>query len=134
VLLARFIGDGDPSLYALAGAAAFLGHCFPIYLRFKGGKGVATYLGTLLAFSPFGFLIAALIWLLVAFTLRYSSLAALCTALAMPFVMLGMGRPALFFGVLFMSVLIFIRHRTNIARLRDRTEPKIGAKKDDHTS
>lgn len=130
VVIARVLTDNDPNLYALAGAAAFLGHCFPIYLRFKGGKGVATYLGTLLAFSPLGFVVAALTWLLVAFTTRYSSLAALLTALVMPFVMLGFGRPVLFFGVLFMTVLIFIRHRANIRRLMDRTEPKIGAKKD----
>jgi glycerol-3-phosphate acyltransferase PlsY len=128
VVIARLITDGDPRFAALAGAAAFLGHCFPLFLRFKGGKGVATYFGTILAFWPIGLLIAAAIWLSTAFLTRYSSLAALVTAVGMPFAFLGAGKLYLFVGVLFMSGLIFIRHRANIARLRQRTEPKIGKK------
>ncbi|MEE4209855.1 MAG: glycerol-3-phosphate 1-O-acyltransferase PlsY [Parvularcula sp.] len=128
VMIARLLTESDPRYAALAGAAAFLGHCFPIFLRFKGGKGVATYLGTILAFWPLGLLFAAAIWLSTAFLTRYSSLAALVTAIGMPFVFLGGGRFYLFLGVLFMSGLIFYRHRANIARLRQGTEPKIGKK------
>jgi glycerol-3-phosphate acyltransferase PlsY len=134
VLLARVLTDSDPLFAAVAGAAAFLGHCFPLYLKFKGGKGVATYLGTLLAFWPFSILIAAACWLLTAAIFRISSLAALVTAVAMPFVYLGGGRGILFFGVAFMTLLIFVRHRANIERLLKGTEPKIGKKDDDKKS
>lgn len=118
---------------ALAGAAAFLGHLFPVWLKFKGGKGVATFLGTLFAACwPMG-LIAVGLWLLTAFTFRISSLSALVAAalvvpvsLLMPFV-----DPAYpFVGMaLFMAVLIYIRHRDNITRLLKGEEPKIGQKK-----
>ena len=119
---------------ALAGAAAFLGHLYPVWLKFKGGKGVATFLGTLFAACwPMG-LIAGALWLLTAFTLRISSLSALVAAalvvpvsLLLPFV-----DPAYpFVGMaLFMAVLIYIRHRANIARLLKGEEPKIGKKKE----
>ncbi|MGN6425108.1 MAG: glycerol-3-phosphate 1-O-acyltransferase PlsY [Asticcacaulis sp.] len=119
---------------ALAGAAAFLGHLYPVWLKFKGGKGVATFLGTLFAACwPMG-LIAGALWLLTAFTLRISSLSALVAAalvvpvsLLLPFV-----DPAYpFVGMaLFMAVLIYIRHRSNIARLLKGEEPKIGKKKE----
>lgn len=120
---------------ALAGAAAFLGHLYPVWLKFKGGKGVATFLGTLFAACwPMG-LIAGALWLLTAFTLRISSLSALVAAalvvpvsLLLPFV-----DPAYpFVGMaLFMAVLIYIRHRSNIARLLKGEEPKIGKKKNE---
>ncbi|MEM9810119.1 MAG: glycerol-3-phosphate 1-O-acyltransferase PlsY [Pseudomonadota bacterium] len=126
VIITYLLTAGDPLSVALAGAAAFLGHVFPVFLGFQGGKGVATYLGTLLAFWPLGLVIAAIIWLGFAFTLRYSSLAALVTAVVMPVAFLVSGQPVLFFAVAFMSTLIFIRHRSNILRLIDGTEPKIG--------
>jgi acyl phosphate:glycerol-3-phosphate acyltransferase len=119
---------------ALAGAAAFLGHLFPVWLKFKGGKGVATFLGTLFAASwPMG-LVAGGLWLLTAFTLRISSLSALVAAalvvpvsLFLPFV----DPPYAFCGMaVFMAVLIYIRHADNIKRLLAGTEPKIGKKKD----
>ena len=113
----------------IAGAAAFLGHCFPVWLGFKGGKGVATFLGTLLAlWFPAG-LFACTIWLGGAFVSRYSSLAALIAASASPFVLYAMGKPAFAIAALFMCFLIYIRHRANIARLIAGEEPKIGAKK-----
>ena len=128
VVIARMIGEGEPMFAAVAAAAAFLGHCFPIFLRFKGGKGVATFFGTILAMWPLGLVIAAAVWLGMAAIFRFSSLAALATALAMPFAFLGSGRITLFFAMLFMSGLIFYRHRENIARLLAGTEPKVGKK------
>ena len=113
----------------VAGAAAFLGHCFPVWLGFKGGKGVATFLGTLLAlWFPAG-IFACATWLIGAFLFRFSSLAALIAASASPFILFAMGKPAFAIAAAFMTFLIFIRHRSNIARLLHGEEPKIGAKK-----
>ncbi|WP_443747938.1 glycerol-3-phosphate 1-O-acyltransferase PlsY [Asticcacaulis solisilvae] len=117
---------------ALAGAAAFLGHLFPVWLKFKGGKGVATFLGTLFAAAwPMG-LIAGGLWLLTAFTFRISSLSALvAAALVVPVAFLLHVGAYPFMGMaLFMAVLIYIRHRDNIRRLLKGEEPKIGKKKD----
>ncbi|MEP3244813.1 MAG: glycerol-3-phosphate 1-O-acyltransferase PlsY [Sneathiella sp.] len=123
----------------LAGGGAFLGHLFPVWLRFKGGKGVATFIGVLLAISwPTGIAVA-LTWLLVAFTLRISSLAALIAATLSPLYLYGFMQMPLFtdqyYGDLqrvelagFMAVLIFIRHHENIARLLKGAEPRIGKK------
>lgn len=113
----------------VAGAAAFLGHCFPVWLKFNGGKGVATFLGTLLALWPPAGLIACAIWLIVAFALRYSSLAALAAAAASPLILFSMEKPAFAIAAVFMTALIFIRHRANINRLIAGDEPKIGAGK-----
>jgi len=113
----------------VAGAAAFLGHCFPVWLKFQGGKGVATFTGTLLAlWFPAG-AFACAIWLGAAYMMRYSSLAALIAAAASPLVLFAMGKPAFAVASLFMAALIFIRHWTNIERLMRGEEPKIGAKK-----
>jgi glycerol-3-phosphate acyltransferase PlsY len=117
---------------ALAGAAAFLGHLFPVWLRFRGGKGVATFLGTLFAACwPMG-LMAGGLWLLTAFTFRISSLSALvAAALVVPLAFLLHVAPYPFMGMaLFMAVLIYIRHHENIRRLLKGEEPKIGKKKD----
>ncbi|CAM3337692.1 glycerol-3-phosphate 1-O-acyltransferase PlsY [Asticcacaulis taihuensis] len=116
---------------ALAGAAAFLGHLFPMWLKFKGGKGVATFFGTLFAACwPMG-LIAAALWLLTAFIFRISSLGALvAAALVVPLAFLLHMAPYPFLGMaLFMAVLIYIRHHENIRRLLKGEEPKIGKKK-----
>lgn len=131
VLLARFLTHGNPAVIALAGGAAFLGHLFPVWLKFKGGKGVATFYGVLLsACWPVGVL-AAITWLAMAAVFRISSLAALTAAvLAAPFA-LATDQPYPMLGLtLFMAVLIFIRHRENIARLLKGQEPRIGKKKD----
>ncbi len=113
----------------VAGAAAFLGHCFPVWLKFQGGKGVATFLGTLLAlWFPAG-AFACAIWLGCAFLFKYSSLAALIAAAASPLVLFAMGKPSFAIAALFMAALIFIRHKANIARLIKGEEPKIGKKK-----
>lgn len=116
-----------PDSMAYAATAAFLGHLFPVWLRFKGGKGVAIFFGILLAAEPFVGLASCATWLLTAFTLRYSSLAALVAALLSPLYayFLGDGRTAILAGAL--AALIFWRHRANIARLRNGIEPKIGS-------
>jgi glycerol-3-phosphate acyltransferase PlsY len=121
---------------AIAGGAAFMGHLFPVWLGFKGGKGVATFFGLILAACwPLG-LMAAATWLITAFALRYSSLAALVAAAATPFyallplAMLDLPAPApILILAVFTAVLIYIRHHENIARLLKGAEPKIGAKK-----
>jgi glycerol-3-phosphate acyltransferase PlsY len=108
---------------------AFVGHVFPVWLNFQGGKGVATYAGTLLALDWRVFLIAGVTWLAIAFISRISSLAALLTAILVPVYMGLMGQP-LFGGLaLILGILVFVTHRTNIARLLDGTEPRIGASK-----
>lgn len=111
-----------------AGFAAFLGHLFPIWLGFKGGKGVATYIGVLIAAAWQGAIVFAVAWLLVAFVTRYSSLAALVAAVAVPVALALMGRyhTAETFAV--MSAIVFIKHRPNISRLLSGTETRIGAK------
>jgi len=109
-----------------AGLGALLGHIFPIWLRFKGGKGVATFIGVLLGFSWQAVLIYAAVWLLVAFVTRYSSLSGLIACAVTPAILwtLGLVDPAKLFFVL--AVLVFIMHRANIARLIAGTESKIG--------
>jgi len=125
-------GAGDQAqgvLTCLAGGAAFLGHLFPVWLGFKGGKGVATFFGTLLAAAwPVG-MIAGATWLLMAALLRMSSLAALTAAVVAPIAAILLHRPAVAVLALVMAVLIYIRHRENIARLLKGEEPKIGGKK-----
>ena len=112
---------------AIAGGAAFLGHLFPVWLRFRGGKGVATGLGILLASSWTLAMACGAIWLAVAIAFRYSSLAALVTAALAPVVVVlmgGWGSPLLWL-TLFMAALIFVRHRENIARLIEGKESRI---------
>ena len=111
-----------------AGFGAFLGHLFPVWLGFKGGKGVATYIGVLLGFAPVGLIVFALVWLAMAAIFRYSSLAALTATLVVPvaYVVLGDTPAAILSGVL--TVLVYIKHRPNIERLLAGTEGRIGAK------
>jgi acyl phosphate:glycerol-3-phosphate acyltransferase len=123
VLLARYWWGRELAL--LAGLGAFLGHLFPIWLGLKGGKGVATYVGVLLALAWPAALVFGLIWLAVAATTRYSSLAALlASATTPPALWLLDHRPeAQLFAAL--TVLLWVMHRANIARLRNGTEGKI---------
>jgi glycerol-3-phosphate acyltransferase PlsY len=127
VLLARALVGEDAA--QLAGAAAFLGHCFPVYLKFKGGKGVATFLGTVLALAwPVG-IGACAVWLACAYAFRFSSLAALVAALMTPALAWGMGRGELVVLSAFLGFLIWVRHKENIIRLLSGTESRIGANK-----
>ena len=116
----------DLALYA--GLAAFLGHIFPVWLNFKGGKGVATYLGVLIGLNWPAALVFAAVWLGVAFLARFSSLAALTAALVVPVFLyfLGHGDVALLF--LIMTAIIYYKHRANIERLLAGTESRIGDK------
>ena len=124
VLLARGLGGEGAAL--AAGAAAFLGHLFPVFLGFRGGKGVATFLGTLIAlFWPIG-LMACGLWLVTAALTRISSLSALVAAAGAPVLALAFGAQGPALAALFMAALIFLRHRANIARLLAGTEPRIG--------
>ena len=119
--------DGG-GLALVAGFGAFIGHLFPVWLKFKGGKGVATYLGILLALSWPVAIAFCLIWLAIAAATRYSSLAGLVASAATPVALwIGAQRPAaLLFGLL--TVMLWIRHRDNIARLLRGAEGKIGGK------
>ncbi|MFU8881352.1 MAG: glycerol-3-phosphate 1-O-acyltransferase PlsY [Rhodobacterales bacterium] len=126
VLLARWLAGEDAA--QLAALAAMIGHCYPVWLRFQGGKGVATFIGLVLALAwPVGLAVCAT-WLIVAASTRISSFAALAAAAVSTvwMVLLGAGE-ALFLGAA-LTLLIFWRHRSNIARLRAGTEPKIGQK------
>ncbi len=127
VLLARAALGEDAA--QLAGFCAFLGHCFPVFLGFRGGKGVATWLGTMLALSfPLG-VAACVTWLATAVLFRISSLSALVAAALSPLVALLMGQGALVVLSIALAALIFIRHAANIGRILRGEEPKIGKKK-----
>jgi glycerol-3-phosphate acyltransferase PlsY len=128
VLIARALFDNDFTT-ALAGGAAFVGHLFPVWLGFKGGKGVATFFGVLLAAAwPVG-LFAGAVWLVVFFLGRISSLSALVAAAAAPVTAwaLGAAVPIIVLAA-FMGVLIYARHHENIGRLLRGQEPRFGAK------
>lgn len=112
----------------LAGFAAFIGHIFPVWIGFKGGKGVATYLGILLGLAPLMALIFAIVWLVIAFTSRYSSLAALVATLVIPVVLWILGVDKIAAAMALMTIISWYKHRANIARLTAGTESKIGAK------
>lgn len=126
VLVARFMVGEDAA--QLAGLMAFLGHLFPIWLGFKGGKGVATYLGTLLALSFPAGIIACLTWLVAAAIFRISSLSALVAAVAMPVALLFLGRADMVVLAIALGALIWVRHAGNIRRIANGTEAKIGKK------
>lgn len=120
----------EPNAAVLAGAGAFLGHLFPVWLGFRGGKGVATFLGVLIALSFWVALAFGLVWLAVAALFRYSSLAALAGAAATPIVAALIGRLDVTAVAVLMAVMIYAKHDANIRRLLAGTEPRIGAKTD----
>jgi glycerol-3-phosphate acyltransferase PlsY len=127
LVIAHWSGDGSAG--AAAGLAAVVGHDFPVWLRFRGGKGVATTLGVLLAVAwPVG-LLACATWLAVALLLRYSSLAALAALGAAPFYAQWLGGEAAGVAAL-LALLAIIRHHANIRRLLKGEEPRIGARED----
>ena len=126
VLLARALAGQDAAL--IAGAAAFLGHLYPVWLGFRGGKGVATFLGTLLALAwPVG-LAACGTWLVTAIVTRISSLSALVAAASVAIWMWVFGQPQMIALGIILAALIFWRHSANIQRILAGTEPKIGKK------
>ncbi len=115
-----------PEAALVAGLGAFLGHLFPIWLRFKGGKGVATFIGVLLGFSWVVVLIYAAIWAAIAAATRYSSLSGLLACAATPAILWSLGQPTEARLFLVLALLVFIMHRANIGRLIVGTESKIG--------
>jgi len=136
LIIARMLTEGQPyqsELSLLAGGMAFVGHCYPVWLKFKGGKGVATFFGVLLAGAWPLFFFAGITWLAVATIFRFSSLAALCAALVATITAIGGVAPdiATMVFTAALTALIFWTHRGNIARLRAGAEPRIGDKKKD---
>jgi len=138
VLPSLFPVDPTTTLYAtyVAAVAAFIGHCYPVWLGFKGGKGVATMIGVLLALAwPVGLIFCA-VWLLIAFTQKISSLSAITAAVTAPIFayvayLMGWAPEGIVFAlvVALLSILLIVRHSSNIARLMAGTEPRIGQSK-----
>jgi glycerol-3-phosphate acyltransferase PlsY len=125
LLLTHFAGYETALIAALG---AFLGHVFPVWLKFKGGKGVAVYIGVLIGLAWPAALICIGIWLAVAAVGRYSSLAALIASAITPLALWFLGQPSAAALFLLLTALLWIMHRANIARLLNGTEDKIGAK------
>jgi glycerol-3-phosphate acyltransferase PlsY len=131
VLLARHFAPelGDHAAM-IAGAAAMIGHCYPVWLSFRGGKGVATLLGLALALAwPIGLVFAA-VWLGAVLLLRISSLGGMLGAVSAPVAAFLFGYPVYAVGLAGLAVIVLWRHRENIARLRAGTEPRVGAAKE----
>ncbi len=124
VLLARAVAGEQAAM--VAGLASFLGHLFPVWLGFRGGKGVATFLGVTLALAWPAGIAACLTWLGTAVAFRFSSLAALVAAATGPLWLALWGPPGAVWLGLALAVLVFLRHQTNISRLMAGTEPRIG--------
>jgi glycerol-3-phosphate acyltransferase PlsY len=118
----------QPELVGFVIIAVFLGHLYPVFFRFQGGKGVATALGAIFALSwPMGLVLVST-WIVVVFLTRYSSLGSLVTALFAPFYTVLFTNPKYAFAVLVVTAFLWWRHRGNIQRLLQRTEPKLGEK------
>ncbi|MCY0094662.1 glycerol-3-phosphate 1-O-acyltransferase PlsY [Hoeflea ulvae] len=126
VVVARQVIGMEAAL--IAGLGAFLGHLYPVWLKFKGGKGVATYLGVLLGLAPVIVLVFAAVWLGMAKLFRYSSLAALAAALVVPVALYIYGQPEVASLFMIMSLITFLKHHQNIRRLLAGTESRIGDK------
>ncbi len=126
VLIAIYSGL-EPLAIAFTAVAAFLGHLYPLFLKFQGGKGVATALGTLLAIAPVATLVLLVLFALVAFSSRIVSLSAMAAAVAAPLVLwLFYQPPAIIAMSFFFAAMIVLRHHGNIERLRAGTEPHFG--------
>ena len=128
VLIAHAL-TADPAIIALTGFGAFLGHLFPVFFGFRGGKGVATALGVWLAINPWVGLALLVTWLAMALLFRYSSLSALTASVAAPFYVAWLSPgPAYLAVMIVMSAILIFRHRSNIRNLIAGTETRIGAK------
>jgi glycerol-3-phosphate acyltransferase PlsY len=127
VIIAGYYGGPDAAM--LAGLGAFLGHLFPVWLKFRGGKGVAVYIGILIGLFWPAAIVFCVIWLTTAVVTRYSSLAALVAGVVTPIFLWWFGHLALASLFAVLTLLLFYMHRENIKRLQAGTEGKIGAKK-----
>jgi glycerol-3-phosphate acyltransferase PlsY len=125
ILLARQLWPGTENF---AAAGALIGHLYPVWLRFKGGKGVATLLGVLIPLLPVGAVVYAVVWIGLLLVLRISSVAGMIAALSAPVSAAILGDQFLFPMLLAFALLVVWKHKTNIARLRAGTEPKVGKK------
>ena len=130
VLLARWMGGVafDPDAAMIAGAAAFLGHLFPVWLNYKGGKGVAVYIGVLIGLFWPAAMVFCILWAVIATTSRYSSLSAFVASLVTPIFLWWFGHLALASLFAVLTLLLFYMHRENIRRLLAGTEGRIGVK------
>ncbi len=126
VLIAGYFGGPDAAMLAALGA--FLGHLFPVWLRFKGGKGVAVYIGVLIGLFWPAAVVFCVLWLAIAAISRYSSLAALVASVVTPIYLWWFGHLALALLFAVLTLLLFYMHRANIARLQGGTETRIGQK------
>lgn len=121
-------------LQVLTGTAAVLGHCYPIYLGFRGGKGVATGCGAIVAINVWIFVSGGVVWLVTRFTTRYAGLASILMGITFPIAtwvidrIQGVHRPELLVGSCLLTILILVRHRSNMMRMLKGTEPRIGEK------
>ena len=115
---------------SLCGIAAVLGHCFPVYLGFKGGKGVATACGAVVGVDPFVFVAGGSVWIIVLLTTRFVSLASIAMGIAFPIAaaLLDGDKPAFIGSCALLTLLILVRHRVNITRIREGSETRIGKK------
>ncbi len=132
VLIAWYLSRGTPNMEwaaLIAGFGAFIGHIFPVWLKFKGGKGVATFLGVMLGLVWQAMLITALVWIATATVFRYSSLAALVSTAASPLVIWYFGYPAVALMFVVLAAIVWVKHHENIARLLAGAESKIGGKR-----
>ncbi len=120
---------GGPNAAMLAALGAFLGHLFPVWLKFRGGKGVAVYIGVLIGLFWPAAIVFCVIWIATAFASRYSSLSALVASVVTPIFLWWFGHPALASLFAVLTLLLFYMHRENIARLQAGTEGRIGEKK-----
>jgi glycerol-3-phosphate acyltransferase PlsY len=126
VIIAGYLAGAEAAM--LAGLGAFLGHLFPVWLKFKGGKGVAVYIGILIGLLWPAAVLFCAIWLITAIISRYSSLSALIASFITPIFLWWFGHPALAALFALLTVLLFTMHRANIGRLMAGTEGKIGQK------
>ena len=127
VVISGYFGGPDAAMLAALGA--FLGHLFPLWLKFKGGKGVAVYIGVLIGLFWPAAIVFCVIWASTAFTSRYSSLSALVASFVTPIFLWSFGHPALASLFAVLSLMLFYMHRENIQRLQAGTEGRIGEKK-----
>jgi glycerol-3-phosphate acyltransferase PlsY len=136
VLLAEKLSNDSVTWMTIAAFAALLGHCFPVWLRFKGGKGVATAAGIFLALSPLACLAAVILFILVVLFWRYVSLGSVSAAAAMPLLIYFLWAPhhapplVVTIGTLAVSLLVIYKHGGNLRRLAEGTEPKFSFSKD----
>lgn len=128
-LIATWAGF-QPIVIAGVAVAAFAGHLFPVFFQFRGGKGVATALGALLGAAPVAGLLALASWLAFSLAFRISSVAALCSFVLVPLFLLIKGQHYLAAGFTVIAVMLFFTHRSNLARLRAGTEPRLGQKRE----